>query len=274
MKIRIDQRVHELGYADSREKAKRMIMAGEIYVQGLMVNKPGTRVDSELPVEYRGNRPEFVSRGGYKLQKAIDLYRIDLTDRVCMDIGASTGGFTHVMLNNGAARVYSIDVGYGQLDYSLRQNPRVVSMEKTNARYLAFDRIGERVDFISVDVSFISVKKIVGALKPFMKPSTRWVILIKPQFEAGRETVRKKGVIRDKNIHRDVLEDLLAFLEKEGLLVQAATYSPITGPKGNIEFLVTGTLALKDAARQAIDVKTLVDEAHENLSVKGGPHEV
>jgi 23S rRNA (cytidine1920-2'-O)/16S rRNA (cytidine1409-2'-O)-methyltransferase len=274
MKIRIDQRVHELGLADSREKAKRMIMAGQIFVDGQEVNKPGTKVDSELAVTCRDRRPAFVSRGGHKLQKAVEGYGIDLTDKVCMDIGASTGGFTQVMLNKGARKVFSVDVGYGQLDYSLRTDPRVVNLEKTNARYLAFETIGEKVDFISVDVSFISVKKVVGALEVFMKETTELVVLIKPQFEAGRDIVKKKGVVKDPGVHRAVLEDLVGFLTASGIHIRAVTYSPITGPKGNIEFLVYGAWGTEAPVPYPIDLGELVTEAHENLLKKGGSHEV
>ena len=266
MKIRIDQLMHDTGLTDSREKAKRLIMSGIVYINNIRVDKPGTKVDSDSNIEIRGKKLKYVSRGGLKLEKAIEDYNIDLKDKTCMDIGASTGGFTDCMLQNGAKKVFSIDVGYGQLDWKLRNNEAVINLEKTNMRYITFDKIGEKVDFISIDVSFISISKIVPVLEHFTKDNTETVILIKPQFEAGREKVKKNGVVREKSVHEEVLNKTIKMINDNKWEIIELTYSPVKGPKGNIEFLAyckrnENTDVIFDEEL----IKTVVADAHNNL---------
>ena len=238
-KERLDVLVIRHGFADAREKAKRLIMAGEIYVDGQKEDKAGMRFDETAEIEYRGNNPlPYVGRGGLKLEKAIRVFRPDLTGRVCMDVGASTGGFTDCMLQNGARLVYSVDVGRGQLAWKLREDPRVVCMERTNIRYLEPEEIGERPSFVSIDVSFISLSIVLPAVMSLIAPSRRIVCLIKPQFEAGREKVGKKGVVRDPEVHREVIRKIGAIADSQGLSVLGLDYSPIKGPEGNIEYLL------------------------------------
>lgn len=237
-KERIDTLLVQKGFFDSRERAKRSIMAGLIFVNNQKVDKPGTNVDKNSSILVKGDAIPYVSRGGLKLEKAIDKFDIVLNNKICLDIGASTGGFTDCMLQNGARKVYSIDVGYGQLDWKLRQDSRVIVMERTNIRYVTPDDIGEMVDFASVDVSFISLKLVFPVLKRLLKNSGEIAALIKPQFEAGRENVGKGGVVRDINVHKSVVSDIVAFAKKIKFRIIGFTYSPIKGPKGNIEYLL------------------------------------
>ena len=240
-KKRLDVLLVERGLASSREKAKALIMAGIVYVNQNKEDKAGASFDpEEAQIEVRGAALPYVSRGGLKLEKALKVFPIDLTDRVCMDIGASTGGFTDCMLQNGAARVYSIDVGYGQLDWKLRSDPRVVCMEKTNFRYVKPEDLGDgpAPSFASVDVSFIGLDKILPAAMQILTPGAEMVCLIKPQFEAGRDKVGKKGVVRDRKVHEEVVRDVTAMAAGLGFEVLGLDYSPIRGPEGNIEYLM------------------------------------
>lgn len=272
-KIRIDSLLVDLGYFESRERAKKTLMAGLVFVDGQRVDKAGTKVKEDADILVKGKALKYVSRGGLKLEKAIKNYGLDLTDKICMDVGASTGGFTDCMLQNGATRVYSVDVGYGQLDYKLRNDERVVNMERTNVRYLTEEDVKDKLDFISIDVSFISLKKVIPALKQFMKPDTEMVILIKPQFEAGRANVGKNGVVRDKKVHKAVIQDILSYviIEEEMSLIDL-TYSPIRGPKGNIEFLAYISKNIERGNANVEEVMDLavkiVEEAHEDLIKK------
>ena len=261
VKKRLDAAVTELGLAESRQKAQALIMAGEVYVNGQKALKAGSSVAVDDIIEVREKRPlRYVSRGGLKLEKAMSLWPIDLQDRVCADIGASTGGFTDCMLQNGARLVYAVDVGYNQLDWRLRTHPQVVCMERTNARYLTREHIPEPLDFFSVDVSFISLSLILPALRPLMKGDSQAVCLVKPQFEAGREKVGKKGVVRDPAIHLEVLEHFLEHAVQAGFSVKDITFSPIKGPEGNIEYL--GYLRTGDGPAYGGDLKALVEQSH------------
>ena len=240
MKKRLDVLLTERGLAPSREKAKAIIMAGIVYVNNQKEDKAGASFPDEAVIEVRGQGLKYVSRGGLKLEKAIECFPIDLRDRVCMDIGASTGGFTDCMLQNGAAKVYAIDVGYGQLDWKLREDPRVVCMEKTNFRYVTPADLDPEAmpDFASVDVSFISLSRILPPAAAILPGGGEMVCLIKPQFEAGREKVGKKGVVRDPKVHEEVIETCLGIARKTGFSVEGLTWSPIRGPEGNIEYLM------------------------------------
>jgi 23S rRNA (cytidine1920-2'-O)/16S rRNA (cytidine1409-2'-O)-methyltransferase len=261
-KKRLDVLLTERGMAPSREKAKAMIMEGSVYVDGMKEDKPGSSFAADVSIEYRGSKLKYVSRGGLKLEKAMEEFDIDLKGLTCMDIGASTGGFTDCMLQNGAAKVYAIDVGYGQLAWSLRTDERVVCMEKTNFRYLTPGDIADRPDFASVDVSFISLSKILPAAADILSDEAQMVCLIKPQFEAGRELVGKKGVVRDRAVHADVIKACLGYARDNGFHIMGLTYSPVKGPEGNIEYLMhigkTGTDA-------EYDTDAIVSAAHEEL---------
>lgn len=237
-KIRLDIAVTQRGLAESREKAKALIMAGQVYLNGQKELKAGATVKPDDEIEVRGSRNPFVSRGGLKLEKAAEKFDIDLADCICMDIGASTGGFTDCMLTHGAKKVYSIDVGYGQLAWKLRTDERVVNMERTNFRYVTHEQIPEDIDFASVDVSFISLKIILPVLRELLKGDGQAVCLIKPQFEAGREKIGKKGVVRDPQVHIEVIENIVAFAIENGFDVKNLDFSPIKGPEGNIEYLM------------------------------------
>lgn len=237
-KIRLDIALNQRGLAESREKAKALIMAGQVYLNGQKELKAGATVKPDDEIEVRGNRNPFVSRGGLKLQKAAEKFDIDLADCICMDIGASTGGFTDCMLTHGAKKVYSIDVGYGQLAWKLRTDERVVNMERTNFRYVTHEQIPEDIDFASVDVSFISLKIILPVLRELLKNDGQAVCLIKPQFEAGREKIGKKGVVRDPQVHIEVVEKIVDFAIENGFDVKNLDFSPIKGPEGNIEYLM------------------------------------
>ncbi|OPJ56952.1 TlyA family RNA methyltransferase [Alkalithermobacter paradoxus] len=238
MKKRLDVLLVEGGYFDSREKARKSIMAGLVFVDGQRVDKSGTNVDDNSKIEVKGDAIPYVSRGGLKLEKAIKNFEIDLKDKVCLDIGASTGGFTDCMLQNGAKKVFSIDVGYGQLAWKLRQDDRVVCMERTNIRHVKPEDINELADFASIDVSFISLKLVLPSVRQLVKDEGYVVALIKPQFEAGREKVGKKGVVREKQTHIEVVQNILDITNEIGFEILKLDYSPIKGPEGNIEYLM------------------------------------
>lgn len=264
MKERLDILLVERGLTASREKAKRHIMAGEVFVNGQREDKPGTKVAASAEIELRGNLLSYVSRGGLKLEKALQVFPIDLNGKVCMDIGASTGGFTDCMLQNGAAKVYAIDVGYGQLDYRLRTDERVVCMERTNFRYFSEGSLPERVDFASCDVSFISLEKMLPAAQELLADDGEMVCLIKPQFEAGREKVGKKGVVRDAKVHIAVIEKVMGVAGQQKFFVSGLSFSPIRGPEGNIEYLLY--LTKKQTENPMPDAKQIVEEAHAYFS--------
>lgn len=240
MKERLDVILVKRGLAESREKAKAVLMAGNVFVNGQREDKPGTTFDESKieQIEVKGSSLKYVSRGGLKLEKAMQQFPITLKEKVCMDIGASTGGFTDCMLQNGASRVFSIDVGHGQLAWKLRQDERVVCMEKTNFRYVTREDIGEEIDFGSVDVSFISLTKILIPARNLLRQAGQMVCLIKPQFEAGRDKVGKKGVVREPQIHEEVIHKVLDYADLIGFCVRGLTFSPVKGPEGNIEYLV------------------------------------
>ena len=272
-KERLDVLVYGRGLAASREKARAAIMSGIVYVNGQKEDKPGSMFpdDEELKLEIRGKALPFVSRGGLKLDKAVKEFGLDLSGFCCMDIGASTGGFTDCMLQCSAEKVFSVDVGYGQLDWKLRNDPRVVCMEKTNIRYIKPEDIGgEKLDFASCDVSFISLRKVLPAVKPLLSGRARMVCLIKPQFEAGREEVGKHGVVRDIRVHRSVIDGIWSFAEQEGFTVEGLSFSPIKGPEGNIEYLILlgqdSEKSISDRKEQLID--SITEAAHGELSDK------
>lgn len=239
MKERLDVLLVKQGFAPSREKAKAIIMTGNVFVDGQREDKAGTTFEEEkIHIEVKGSTQKYVSRGGLKLEKAMAEFPITLTDTVCMDIGASTGGFTDCMLQNGASKVYSVDVGHGQLAWKLRNDERVVCMEKTNFRYMQPEDIADKLDFASVDVSFISLTKILIPARNLLKEKGQMVCLIKPQFEAGKDKVGKKGVVREPEIHREVVEKIITYADMIGFSIMGLTFSPIKGPEGNIEYLV------------------------------------
>ena len=262
-KIRLDTAVFEAGLAESREKAKAMIMEGIVFVNNQKEDKPGTQIRSDAKIEVRGEKLPFASRGGLKLDKAVKVFGIELKDKICMDVGASHGGFTDCMLQNGAKKVYSVDVGYGQLVWKLRNDPRVVNMERTNIRYVTPEQIDDALDFASVDVSFISLSLVVPVVRQLLKDGGEIMCLIKPQFEAGRELVGKKGVVRDAAVHEQVIRTVLEFMPSIGFSVQGLDYSPITGPEGNIEFLLY--MRKSDADSVEPDISSLVERAHREL---------
>lgn len=267
-KERLDVLLVKQGLAGSREKAKAVIMSGNVFVNGQREDKAGAMFPEETAVEVRGAGLKYVSRGGLKLEKAVTEFSLVLRDMVCMDIGASTGGFTDCMLQNGARKVYSVDVGHGQLDWKLRTDERVVCMEKTNFRYMVREDIHDDLDFASADVSFISLSKILPPARELLKPGGEMVCLIKPQFEAGREKVGKKGVVKDPAVHREVIEKVLVFAKEAGFCVLHLTFSPVKGPEGNIEYLLH--LQKKtDAVSQSGGSETLYRE--ENGGGKGTP---
>lgn len=265
-KIRLDSAVFELGISESREKAKALIMAGQIYVNGMKAIKPGVTVNSSDKIEMKGNTLPYVSRGGLKLEKAMKVFPLTLDKKVCMDIGASTGGFTDCMLQNGAVKVYSIDVGYGQLAWKLRSDSRVVNLERTNFRYVTREQIPEEIDFASIDVSFISLKLIFPALMPLLKTEGECVCLVKPQFEAGKEKVGKKGVVREKSTHIEVIENVIGYASDNGFSILNLDFSPVKGPEGNIEYLLyikkmDDSICLVDSDM----IKKVVDDSHSAL---------
>ena len=265
MKKRLDIMMVEQGLAPSREKAKAYIMAGEVYVNGQKEDKAGSMFAETAKLEVRGKTLPYVSRGGLKLEKAMKNFGVTLNDKVCMDVGASTGGFTDCMLQNGAVKVYSIDVGYGQLDWKLRNDPRVVCMEKTNIRYVKPEDIADRLDFASVDVSFISLTKVLGPARELLNDNGEMVCLIKPQFEAGREKVGKKGVVRDKAVHEEVINKVIDFAVEIGFHILNLEYSPIKGPEGNIEYLVYIRKEAEGSREESVDVHAVVEAAHGEL---------
>lgn len=265
MKERLDVLLVQRGLAPSREKAKAMIMEGNVFVENQREDKAGTSVSTEANIEVKGNTLKYVSRGGLKLEKAMTHFDIRLEDKVCMDIGASTGGFTDCMLQNGAKKVYAVDVGYGQFAWKLRTDERVVCMEKTNIRYVTPQDIGEPLDFASVDVSFISLSKVLPPAKELLKEDGQMVCLIKPQFEAGREKVGKKGVVRDAKVHLEVIEAVIENALQLGFSILHLEYSPIKGPEGNIEYLVHLKKREEGKMGEDIDIQAVVAAAHGEL---------
>lgn len=270
-KMRLDLLLVERGLEETRQRAQAVIMSGVVYVDSQKADKPGMAVPAAAAVEVRGEKLPYVSRGGLKLEKAMETFPIRLEGAVCADIGASTGGFTDCMLQNGAAKVYAVDVGRGQLAWKLRNDPRVVCMERTNARYLSREQVPEELAFASVDVSFISLKLILPPLAALLGEGGQAVTLVKPQFEAGREKVGKKGVVRDPAVHLEVLERWLDHAKEAGLTALGLTYSPIRGPEGNIEYL--GFLGKGGGTAPEFDLKALVEESHRVLKEHGeGEH--
>lgn len=266
-KTRLDVLLVERGLVESRQKAQATIMSGLVFVNQQRVDKPGTAVSNDAVIDVRGSVLRYVSRGGLKLEKAMATFPITLQDAVCGDIGASTGGFTDCMLQNGAKKVYAVDVGYGQLAWKLRSDPRVVCMERTNARYLDHEQIPEELDFASIDVSFISLKLILPAVCGILRDGGHVACLVKPQFEAGKEKVGKKGVVRDPAVHLEVLENFLVHAKESGFAVLDITFSPIRGPEGNIEYL--GYLEKTSAAvEREFDLKALVEASHTDTALK------
>ncbi len=264
MKTRLDIILTERNLAESREKAKAIIMTGIVYVDNQKCDKPGTLISPEQIVEVRGKTLAYVSRGGLKLEKAMKVFNLSFTDKVCMDTGASTGGFTDLMLQNGASKVYAVDVGYGQLAWKLRNDPRVINLERTNIRNVTEEQVPEPLDFASADVSFISLFHVIPVVYRLLKNEAPAVFLIKPQFEAGREKVGKKGVVRDPAVHLEVIEKIFGLVTEQGFGVLGLDFSPVKGPEGNIEYLiylkknVSSLLAVSAA-------KDVVDKAHQAL---------
>lgn len=265
-KERLDILLVEKGICESREKAKTNIMAGLIFIDGQRVDKAGEKVKVDADIVFKGEKLKYVSRGGLKLEKAMKTFGIDLTDKVCMDIGASTGGFTDCMLQNNASKVFAVDVGYGQFAWKLRTDERVVCMEKTNIRYVTPEDIGVALDFASIDVSFISLRTIMPAVKALLGDKGEVVALIKPQFEAGRDKVGKKGVVRDKEVHLEVIDRIINFLIENELNVLGLSYSPIKGPEGNREYLVYFTKDKeKEGNFELSQIEDIVNESHSQL---------
>lgn len=265
-KKRLDIFLSEEKYYDSREKARAAIMAGLVYVNGRKALKPGDTIIPDVKIEIRGGS-EFVSRGGHKLKKAVEVFSLDLREKICMDIGASTGGFTDCMLQNGAKKVYAVDVGYGQLAWKLRSDPRVVNLERTNIRYLTREQVPEALDFASVDVAFISLRLVLPVAYEFLGETGECVCLIKPQFEAGRENVGKKGVVRDRKVHTQVVREICDFAAGTGFAVRGLDFSPIKGPEGNIEYL----LYLSKAGESLpVSPETVVEASHAALDKDAG----
>ena len=262
-KQRLDLLMTERGLCDSRSRAQALIMSGAVFVDGQKCDKAGTPVADDAAVEVRGETCPFVSRGGLKLEKALREFGVDPTGYVCSDSGASTGGFTDCLLQKGAKKVFAIDVGYGQLAWALRTDPRVVCMERTNIRYVTPEDLGEPLDLSVVDVSLISLRLVLPAVQKLLKPTGQVLCLIKPQFEAGKDKVGKKGVVREKSTHVEVLEQFLGLADELGFTVRNLTFSPVKGPEGNIEFL--GHLSMQPADVERPDVAALVDAAHETL---------
>lgn len=264
-KTRLDVAVFEQGYAPSREKAKALIMAGIVYVNNQKVDKAGFELKEGDVLEVRGKTLQYVSRGGLKLEKAMQEFPITLEGKICMDVGASTGGFTDCMLQNGAVKVYSVDVGYGQLAWKLRTDERVVNLERTNFRYVTREQIPDEIDFASVDVSFISLKHILPNLNTLLAPDGQAVCLIKPQFEAGKEKVGKKGVVRDLNVHLEVVENVINLAVENGFSVMGLQFSPIKGPEGNIEYLIYLNKSANPIVSENVNAKELVNMSHTEL---------
>lgn len=267
MKERLDVLLVSRGLAESREKAKAIIMSGNVFVNNQREDKAGASFDDKSNIEVKGSPLKYVSRGGLKLEKAIEKFGVNIEGKICMDVGASTGGFTDCMLQNGAVRVYSVDVGHGQLAWKLMQDERVVCMDRTNIRYILPEHIDDVIDFVSIDVSFISLTKVLLPVKVIMNPDGRIVCLIKPQFEAGREKVGKKGVIRDKSTHIEVIEKIIDFAAENAFEILNLEFSPIKGPEGNIEYLLymQNRGDVSENSELPFDVKDIVDEAHRTL---------
>lgn len=267
MKERLDVLLVKRNLAESREKAKAVIMSGNVFVDGQREDKAGSIFPPDVSIEVRGHVLPYVSRGGLKLEKALANFDVDVKDCVCTDVGSSTGGFTDCMLQNGAKKVYAIDVGRGQLDWKLRNDPRVVCMEKTNIRYVTPEDIGEPVDFSSIDVSFISLTKVLTPIRDYLKADGEIVALIKPQFEAGREKVGKKGVVREKSTHREVIRKVMDHAQSIGFDLCALDFSPIKGPEGNIEYLIhLKKSGGAEGENRGIDPDAVVDRAFEELA--------
>lgn len=273
-KQRLDILLVERGLAPSREKAKAVIMSGIVYVDGNREDKAGTTVPEQAVIEVKGNALPYVSRGGLKLEKAMQKFPVQLNGKICMDVGSSTGGFTDCMLQNGAVRVYAVDVGHGQLAWKLRNDARVVCMERTNIRYVLPEHIGEAIDFSSIDVSFISLAKVLLPVKNLLTEHGQLVCLIKPQFEAGREKVGKKGVVRDKNVQEEVIRSVMEYAQSIELYPLALDYSPVKGPEGNIEYLLYLSKDKQDLdamGEQAyMDIRAVVTASHEALDKEKG----
>ncbi len=263
VKKRLDVLLTEQGYAENRTKAQAIIMSGIVYVDGQKADKPGTSYEETVAIEVRGAACPYVSRGGLKLEKALRDFGVEPEGFVCSDSGASTGGFTDCLLQQGAKKVFAIDVGYGQLDWKIRSDPRVVVMEKTNIRYVTPEQLGEPLDLSVVDVSFISLKIVLPAIQKLLKQTGQVLCLIKPQFEAGRDKVGKKGVVREKSTHKEVLDDFVVLADSLGFKILGLTYSPVKGPEGNIEFL--GHLSLNDVTGIRPDTALVVEQAHAAL---------
>ena len=268
-KQRLDAELVSRGIIQSREQAKAAIMAGQVYVNGQKADKAGEPVTAADKVEFRGESLKYVSRGGLKLEKAMELYGFKLDGKTCMDVGASTGGFTDCMLQNGAKKVYSIDVGYGQLAWSLRQDERVINLERTNVRYITKEQITDIVDFVSIDVSFISLGLVIPVLGQFLAPDAMMVCLVKPQFEAGKDKVGKRGVVKDPNTHIEVLERAVGFAKNAGFGIVGLEFSPIKGPQGNIEDLMVLTSKEPELSVSPEEIRKLVESSHDELDKKG-----
>ncbi len=266
MKERLDVLLIKRNLAESREKAKAIIMAGSVFVDGQREDKAGSSFQEDVQIEVKGHTLPYVSRGGLKLEKALAEFDVTVEGKVCTDVGSSTGGFTDCMLQNGAVKVYAIDVGRGQLDWKLRQDDRVVCMEKTNIRYVTPADIGEPVDFSSIDVSFISLTKVLEPIRRYLKADGEIVALIKPQFEAGREKVGKKGVVREKSTHHEVIEKVAGYANSIGFEVLNINFSPIKGPEGNIEYLLHLRKCEGDPPAIGVDLVTVVDKAFKTLA--------
>ena len=272
-KLRLDAYLTERGLFETRSRAQAAIMAGQVLVDEVKIDKPGTSVQVGAKIRILGDQLRYVSRGGLKLAKALQKFPVSVTGKVMADIGASTGGFTDCALQNGAVRVYAIDVGYGQLDWKLRNDPRVINMERTNARLLEADSLPEPIEAVSIDVAFISLEKILPAVRKLLAADAFVIALVKPQFEAGKENVGKKGVVRDPAVHKEVLRRIIAFAEQEGFGIGGLDYSPVKGPEGNIEYLLylTATPAknVSDTRLSLADIDRLVSESHAILDNKG-----
>lgn len=267
-KQRLDAELVSRGIIQSRERAKAEIMAGKVYVNGQKADKAGELVTPSDNIEFRGEQLKYVSRGGLKLEKAMELYGFRLDGKVCMDVGASTGGFTDCMLQSGASKVYSVDVGYGQLAWNLRQSEKVVNLERTNIRYITKEQVPDTVDFVSIDVSFISLGLVIPVLPPLLADDAMMVCLVKPQFEAGREKVGKHGVVRDPATHIEVLERAVGFAKKSGFGIVGIEFSPIKGPQGNIEYLMVLSKSKPELDISGDDIRKLVESSHDELDKK------
>lgn len=270
MKERLDLLLVKRGLCESREKAKAIIMSGQVFVKGQREDKAGSMFEEQVEITIKENPLKYVSRGGLKLEKAITEFSIDITNKICMDVGSSTGGFTDCMIQNGAKKVYAIDVGTNQLAWKLRQDERVICMEKTNIRYVTEKQIPDKIAFTSIDVAFISLTKVLPTVKELIEEDSKVVCLIKPQFEAGREKVGKKGVVRDRQVHKEVINQIIFFASSIGFQILGLSFSPIKGPEGNIEYLLL--LKKQDLENQLNTIKNwesqaiqIVDEAHQNL---------